>query len=64
MHRSTLLTAFTLSMNSRSNLKVSTYHGILVSLGNVLHFVMGGGCTVNGFRGRMIVLSELYCGFV
>ena len=30
-------------MNSRSNLKVSTYHGILVSLGNVLHFVMGGG---------------------
>ena len=42
MHRSMLLSAFTLSMNTRK-LKVGTYHGILVSLGNVLHFVTDGG---------------------
>lgn len=42
MHRSTLPPAFTLSMNTRS-LKASTYHAILVSLGDVLHFVMDGG---------------------
>lgn len=42
MHHSTLPAAITLSMNTR-NLKYSTYHGVLVSLGNMLHFVGYGG---------------------
>ncbi len=60
MHRSTLPAAFTLSTNTR-NLKVSTYHGVLISLGNVLHFVTDGGVW---FRTRIIALNELCCGFV
>lgn len=49
MHRSTLPAAFTLSMNS-IDFKVSTYHGVLVSLRNVLHFC-NEWSTVDGFGG-------------
>ncbi len=62
MHRSTLPAAFTLSMSTR-DLRAGTYHGVLVSLGNVLHFVTDGECS-GRFRRRMIALSELCCGFV
>ncbi len=50
MHRSTHPTALTLSMNIRV-LKAGTYHGILVSLGKVLHFVTDGGGTVDSVGG-------------
>jgi hypothetical protein len=60
MHRNMLPAAITLSMNTR-NLKVTTYHGVLVSLGNVLHFICNGRRGNGGwFRRRMIWLSVNY----
>jgi hypothetical protein len=64
MHRNTLPSAITLSMNTCNLKKFSTYHGVLVSLGYVLHFVTDGRIAGGWFWTRTIALSELCCELV
>jgi hypothetical protein len=62
MHRSRFPTAFAVS-TSTHDFKAGTYHGVLVSLRNVLHFVSAGVYS-RWFGRRMIALSELCCEIV
>ena len=63
MHRNTFPTVHRIEYRNTRDLKACTYHGVLVSLGNVLHFVKAGGYS-GWLWCRMIALSGLCCGFV